>query len=148
MEIINNKNIQKTKNFIKEFKKNKKTIIVTSQDEGYDRKVLEIKDVNIFLLDLIDRKDRLKQRDSGLNEYMSKLAKKNNIKIGIDLDDIIKLNKNKKAIVLSRLIQNINLCKRTGCEIIVLNSKKYHKNDIISFFLSLKSSSTQAKKAF
>src|SRR3989344_5939876 len=43
---------------------------------------------DILLLNLRQRKDRLKQRDSGFNQVLAKAAKSNNIKIGINFDEI------------------------------------------------------------
>ncbi|GAI58208.1 unnamed protein product [marine sediment metagenome] len=93
-------------------------------------------------------KTKLKQRDSGLNEVLCKLAKKNNIKIGIQINKIQKLNKQQKAIVLSRIIQNINLCKRTKTPIMFFPKNKFKKQDVLAFFLALKSSTQLAKMGF
>ena len=91
--------------------------------------------------------DRLKQRDSGLNEILCRIAKNNNIKICIDIDEIKKLDKKQKSKILARIAQNINLCKKTGAELVVFPKNKYKKQDIMSFLISLKSSTQLAKKA-
>ena len=56
------------------------------------------------------RKDFQKQRNSGFNHVLAKIAKKNNICIGINLDEII--NSNEKAKILARVVQNIKLCNK------------------------------------
>ena len=123
-------------------------IIVKAQDDDFNRKILENKSVNILLSpELHNRKEPLKQRDSGLNEILCRIAKNNNIKIGIDIDEIKKLDKKRKSKVLARIIQNINLCKKTGAEFILFPKNKYKKQDIMGFLQSLKSSTIQAKKA-
>lgn len=145
------KQIQKLRKQIQKLRKENpnEKIIVKAQDEEFNRKIVEDKNVNILLSPEIHfRKDRLKQRDSGLNEVLCKLAAKNNIKIAIDLSEIMKLPKKEKAIILSRIIQNIKLCKRTKAQIILYPKNKYKKQDILSFFQTLKASSEQAKKAF
>ncbi|MFA5174266.1 MAG: hypothetical protein WC438_03735 [Candidatus Pacearchaeota archaeon] len=147
MEIINTTNLNEARKQIQKLKKENRTIIVKAQDYEFNRKLLENKDINMLLSpEMHNRKNKLKQRDSGLNEVLCKLAKQNNIQIAINLNEITKLPKKEKAEVLARIIQNINLCKRTGTKIIILNKKS--KQDIMSLFLSLTASTSQAKQAF
>jgi RNase P/RNase MRP subunit p30 len=149
MQIINTSNLNQARKQIQEAKKNKKQIIVKAQDEAFNRKILENQDIDIFLSpELHKRNDYMKQRDSGLNEFLAKLAKKSNIKIGINLQEIQTLPPKQKAIILSRIKQNISLCKRTNTKIIVINKEKFTKQDIIGFFLTLGASTHQAKFAF
>jgi len=136
---INTSNLNQARKQIQELKKQEKQIIVKAQDTEFNRKILENKDVNVLLSpELHNRKDRLKQRDSGLNEILCKIATKNNIKIGINIKEIQKLSKKQKAIVLARIIQNIQLCKRTKTQIIFIPELK--KQKALSFFLVLKGS--------
>jgi RNase P/RNase MRP subunit p30 len=149
MKIINTANLNQARKQIQEAKKNKEQIIVKAQDEAFNRKILENKDIDIFLSpELHERKDYMKQRDSGLNEFLAKLAKKSNIKIGINLQEIQKFSPKQKAIILSRIKQNIILCKRTNTKIIIIDKEKFTKQDITSFFLILGASTQQAKFAF
>jgi len=148
MQIINTTNLNEARKQIQKLKQDKTEIIVQAQNPEFNRKILETPDVDMIIgLELHNRKERLKQRDSGLNEVLCKLAAKNNIKIAIDLIPIIKLPKIEKARVLSRISQNIKLCKRTKTKIIIL-PKKYSKQEILSFFLNLKASTNQAQEAF
>ena len=148
MEIINTFNLSEARRQIQKLRKENKEVIVVAGNDEFNRKILENNKVNVFLSpELHDRKDRLKQRDSGLNEFLCKLAKKNNIEIGINLEKIKKLPKKQKAIALSRIIQNINLCRRTKTRIIIFPRGKYEKQDVLGFFLTLKSSTQQAKEA-
>lgn len=148
MEIINTSSILKLKGMIKEFKKNKKKVIVKSQDDDFNRKVLENKDVDVLLFqDFDDKKDRQKQRDSGLNEFYSRLAHENDITIGFNLDNLIKKNRTQKASYLAKLRQNISLCKRTKTKIEIF-PKKFNKNDIIALFKTLNAPSDMARTAF
>src|SRR4030043_1256693 len=66
-----------------------KKIIFSSDDDELNRKILEKEDINILLLNQAGRKDFQKQRNSGFNHIMAKLAKKKNVVIGINLDEII-----------------------------------------------------------
>ena len=145
MEIINTPNLNEVRKKILDLKKKNKEIIVQAQDEEFNRKVLEI-GINILLSpEIHNRRDKLKQRDSGLNEILCKIAAKNNTRIGIEIDKITKLDKKEKAKTLARIKQNIKLCRKAGCKIIVIDKNKYDKQGIMSFFISLGASTEQAK---
>jgi RNase P/RNase MRP subunit p30 len=149
MTIINTPDINQARKQIQQTKKNKEQMVVKAQDEEFNQKILEHPDVEILLSpELHNRKDKLKQRDSGLNEFLCKLAKKNNKKIAIDLQSFKSLNNKEKTRVLARIIQNIELCKRTNTQLILWPENKFSKQDTLSFFLTLKSSTQLAKEAF
>ncbi|MBS3079171.1 hypothetical protein J4218_03555 [Candidatus Pacearchaeota archaeon] len=146
--IIQTTNLQEIRNLIQKTKKQtpEEKIIVRADDEEFNRKVLEIKGVNILLSpELHYRKDKLKQRDSGLNEFLCRLATKNNISIAIDIEKLKKLNKRDKSKTIARIIQNIALCKKTKTQIILWPEDKYSKLDILSFITTLKGSTNQGK---
>ena len=146
--IISTPNLNQVRKEIQLAKKKGGLVIVKAQDEEFNRKILEIPGVSVLLSpELHNRKDYLKQRDSGLNEHLCKLAKKNNIKIAINIEEISKLDKKLKARILARIKQNIELCKRTGCQIIIWPEGKHKKQDIMAFFLTLKGSTQLGKKA-
>ncbi len=148
--IISTPNLNEARKQIQKLKKENKNeeIIVKAHDEDFNRKILENENVNVLLSpELHNRKDKLKQRDSGLNEILCRIAKNNNIKIGIDIDEIKKLDKKQKSKVIARIAQNISLCKKTGAELVVFPKNKYKKQDIMGFLQSLKSSTQIAKKA-
>ncbi|KKK47459.1 hypothetical protein LCGC14_3154970 [marine sediment metagenome] len=65
----------------------------------------------------------MKQRDSGLNHVLSKIAKKKNIKIGINLNEILDSNGKRKSDLLSRLRQNIKLANKNKLKMEFLDSK-------------------------
>lgn len=146
--IINTPNLNEARKQIQRLKKENKNaeIVVQAQNPEFNRKILENKDVDILLSpELHNRKDKLKERDSGLNEILCRIAAKNNIRIGINIEELKNKDKKEKAIILARLMQNIMLCKKTGTELVILG--KYDKKDAFSFLLSLGCSITQAKKA-
>ena len=133
-EILTEKDFNKLKEKIK--KLNDKEIIFTSGDDELNRKVLEKLKINILLIPLSKRKDYTKQRNSGLNEVMAKIAKEKKIQIGIDLDELI-TSKN-KSLLLSRLKQNITLCNRYKVQMQFIQSKnKRDKNLLKSLGLTL-----------
>lgn len=142
--MINTKNLNEARKQIQKLKKENKQAIIQAQDDNFNRKMFENPDIDMIIGLELDKKDRLKQRDSGLNEVHCRLAAKNKIKIGIDLKKISKLDKAEKARVLARVMQNIRLCKKSGARIVALNG---NKQDIRGLFLSLKASTSQAKQA-
>ncbi len=143
--IINTPNLNQARKQIQELKKQNKEVIIKSQDPEFNRKILENKDVDVLLSpEFHNRKNKLKQRDSGLNEVLCKLAKKNNIKIAINLDEIIKQSKKQKAILLARIMQNISLCKRTKTQFIIMQ-KNIDKKSLFSLLLNLGMDTKTAK---
>ena len=135
MLIANETNFEKIREKIR---KGKMPIIFTSNDDDLNRKVLEKEKISILLLNQNERKDKLKQRNSGLNHVLAKIAKKNNISIGINLDEIME-SKN-KARILSRINQNIKLCNKSKLKMkfITINEKnKRNLHDLKSLGLIL-----------
>jgi len=102
-----------------------KKIIFSSDNDELNRKVLEKEKIDILLLNQAHRKDKLKQRNSGLNSVLAKIAKKNNIIIGINLDEIIESKEKQKREILARVKQNIMLCNKNNLrmEFIALKNK-------------------------
>lgn len=145
MNIISALNLEQTKQLIKKAKE--KPIIVQAQDDEFNRKILEYGKFDI-LLDIHSgqpRKDKLKQKDSGFNEVLARIAAKNNISIGIDLEKLRDLEKKEKALAVGRIAQNISLCRKSKTQIALLNIRD--NRDARSFLMSLGASSEQAAKA-
>ncbi len=148
-KIINNRNLDLVRKEIKKEKELQKKIIIQAQNEKFNRKILENKEVNVLLSpEFNNLNDKLKQRNSGLNEILCRIAKKNDISIGIDLKKIINLQKKDKTKILSRIIQNISLCKRIGTKILIIDKEKFSKQEIFSFFLGLGCSTKKTKEIF
>src|SRR4030042_2595514 len=99
---------------IRELKSNfsKEKIGFVSGDDELNRKVMEKEDINFLTISQINRKDRLKQRDSGFNQVMAKIAKKKDIVIGICLDEIINYKGKQKADIIARIKQNVEICSK------------------------------------
>ena len=109
----------------KEIRENKnKTIVFSSNNNDLNRRILEKEPIDILLLNQSSRKDRLKQRDSGFNQVLAKLAKKKNIVIGINLDEIISSKIKSKAEILGRIRQNIKLCNKNKLNMKFISSGK------------------------
>ena len=112
----------------KQILKNKdKKIVFTSDDDELNRKIIEKIPVNILLINQAGRKDFQKQRNSGFNQVLAKIAKKNNITLGINLDEIIESKEKTKAQILARVQQNIKLCNKNKLQMAFV-SKKYKRN--------------------
>ncbi len=107
-----------------------KTIIFSSSNDELNRKVLEKEKIDILLINLAGRKDRFKQRNSGFNQVLAKLAKKKHINIGINLDEILEAKGEKKKEILARIKQNIKLCNKNRLNMKFIAMKEKNKRDI------------------
>lgn len=131
-----------------EVKKNKdKLIVFSSGDDELNRKVMSKLFINGVMVSLEGRRDYMKQRDSGLNEVMVNLAKKNNIDIYFNFEELF-LSKNRERI-LARLKQNIDLCKRVKVNIrVFMGDLKKSEIDVKSLFLTLGAPTWMVKELF
>ena len=140
-DIINTTDLDKAK---KEIKKSKKPVIIKAQDDNFNRKILEHGKFEIILSpESGNRKDKVKQLDSGLNHVLAKIAKKNNISIGISTNEIKFKSSIEKAKTLSRIIQNIKLCRKAKTNLKYLGNQK----EGFHFLISLGANNSQAKEA-
>ncbi|SRR3989344_1233335 len=147
MKLIDEKSIGKIGQLISLAIKSEERIIVLAGNEEFNRQVLEKKGVDVLLFSNLYGKDKLKQRDSGLNHVLCKLAKKNGVIIGIDLKQLGSGSDFDKSFYLARLIQNIRLCKKFNVKMIIINVKENNKKDLNSFLLTLGMDTWMAKFA-
>ena len=120
--LIQEKTFEKARN---EIRKNlNKKVIFSSNDDDLNRKILEKEKVDVFVPLLADRKDFQKQRNSGLNHMVAKIAKKNNVIIGVNLDEIVKSKEKEKANIIARVRQNIKLCNKNKLKMRFIFSDK------------------------
>ena len=143
MTFINTSNLEQAR---KQLKKAEKPIIVYAQDDNFNRKILEYGkfDILLFLSYVLkQKKDKLKQIDSGFNHVLGKIASNKDITIGFDLEDIRQLEKKDKAITLSKIIQNIKICRKTKTKIMLINYKD--KRNLPSFLISLGAPTNQTE---
>lgn len=141
--IISNPDIEVTKQLIK--KAIEKPIIVQARDDAYNRKMIEYGKFDILLgVEMsVRRKDGLKQLDSGLNEIVARIAAKNGVALGVDLETIRNLKGKEKAQVLGRIRQNIAICRKTKTKITFMGARYSRGNNALVF--SLGGSSVQIK---
>lgn len=140
--MINTKNIEEAKRMLKIKERFK---IVLAQDDNFNRKILESGNFDVLLsIEMGNRKDKIRQTDSGLNQVLAKIATKKNISIGIDLNELKSLESKKKAERLSKIKQNIRICRKAKTNIAIRTT---NPNEARDFLISLGASSQQAKKA-
>jgi ribonuclease P/MRP protein subunit RPP1 len=125
--LIQEKTFEKSRKTIRE--NQDKVIIFSSENDDLNRKVLEKEPIDILLLNQKSRKDFMKQRNSGLNHVLAKIAKKQNTNIGINFDEILDSREKKKSEILSRIKQNINLCNKNKLKMKFIFLDKKSKRD-------------------
>ena len=134
-------------------KKEKKAIGIVGGDDAFNRRAVETLKIDYLISpERGVKKDTLKQRDSGINHVVAKLMKEKGIVIVIDFSSIAKLSGKDKAIRLGRLIQNVKICRKAGCEIKIAS---FGKSDVgivgekarSSLGVSLGMSSVQARNS-
>jgi len=130
--ITTEKDFNKLKNIIK---KEKEIKIFFSEDDELNRKVAEKIPIKILLIPLENRKDFLKQKNSGLNQVLAKIMKKKEIRLGISVDEIIESKEKEK--ILGRLKQNIFLCKKENLNISFIEQKNKRSLQELKSILSI-----------
>jgi RNase P/RNase MRP subunit p30 len=134
--IIQEDDFQKARKKIRENKG--KVVVFASSDDDLNRKILEKEDIDILLIKQASRRDRMKQRDSGFNQVLAKIAKKKNIAIAIDLDELISSKSKEKSEILARIRQNIKICNKNKLKMKFLYDKnKRNEYDLRSLGLVL-----------
>ena len=121
----------------KKKKESKEKRIFSSNNDELNRKILEKEKIDVLLLNQSQRRDRMKQRDSGLNHVLAKIAKKKGVAIGINLDEIINTRGQKKAEILARVKQNIKLCNKKKLRMKFITQKQRNIYDLKALGLVL-----------
>jgi RNase P/RNase MRP subunit p30 len=125
---IEEDNFDKARKKIKENQNSE--IIFSSNDDEIRRKIIEKEPVKILLIKQRGRKDRAKQRDSGFNSVIAKIAKKRGIEIGIYIDELLDCRGKEKSEILSRTEQNIKICKKEKLKMKFISfSEKSKRNE-------------------
>jgi RNase P/RNase MRP subunit p30 len=123
-----------SKNFdlaIKKIRESKgKEIIFSSDNDELNRKVMEKEPIDTLLINQRNRKDRMKQRDSGFNQVLAKIAKKKNISIGIDFDELMVSRGKSKSEILGRINQNVMLCNKNKLKMVFISRAEKDSHDL------------------
>ena len=138
--LIKETDFQRARNKIKESNKGKvgrEKVVFSSSDDDLNRKVLEKEHIDVLLLSLSGRKDKMKQRDSGFNHVLAKLAKKRNVVIGINLDEVAFADTNEKSGIIARIRQNIKICNKNKIKMVFISKQERNKYDLRSLGLVL-----------
>lgn len=146
MHTITTVNLSEARKQIQKLQKENKEqkIAILSQDDEFNRKALEIKGLSILIInEALEIKDYMKQRNSGLNEVLARICAEKHIEVGIQIEDIIKKSDVEKARALSRLMQNIMLCKKADARLVFIGDIK-DRLAFQSIFLSLGANTKQA----
>lgn len=113
-----------------------------------DSNAFEDKRIDLVVsLERSSGRDFMHYRNSGLNQVLCKLAKRNNIAIGFNFNDILKDKPN-----MGRMIQNIRLCRKYKVRMVLASfaSNVYemrNPKDLMSFGISLGMTEKDAKDA-
>lgn len=125
MQIISESNFTKAREKIRN---SLKPVIFSSNDDELNRKILEKENIDVLLITQKHRKDRQKQRDSGFNQVLAKIAAKKGVSVGINFDEIVESSGKTKAEILARIVQNVELCKKSKLNMKFIASEKNKRN--------------------
>ena len=140
--MINTTSLEQAKRILK-MEKGK---IIKAQNDVFNLSILEYGKFDVLLsIESSERKDSLRGIDSGMNEILARIAAKNKVAIGLDLEELRNLSKMQKASRLSKIRQNIRLCRKTGTRLAILGIKD--KRDAKDLLISLGASTVQVSRA-
>lgn len=93
--------------------KNLNIVKATSSEEKNRKIMSDIKVDIVYDFENTARNDSLHFRNSGLNQILLKLAKKNQIAIGFNLGMLLECKNNfDRALILGRMKQNVRFCRK------------------------------------
>jgi len=151
------KNFENGKELLKKLfsLKRKKNFLIGIEGTSYkkDKGYLELRFhgipvVDIFFPYLRDEREHMHFSNSGLNHVLLNIMNKNNIAIGINLEEIIKEIKKKNFTYLSRILQNVRWARKRNVNFCLIAKKQHNPLDIKHFLLAIGFDTKQVKKAF
>ncbi|MCB9358620.1 hypothetical protein H6503_01690 [Candidatus Woesearchaeota archaeon] len=96
--------------------KSKSAVVVVKVGDDI-RSVLEKNtSLHIYGMEFHSNKDFVHFRNSGLNQILVAIAKKNNHKFVFNFADFLKVKDSRKSKILGRVKQNMTMCKKAGVE--------------------------------
>lgn len=117
-----------------------------------DRKVFERnRDIVVYNLEE-QKRDYIHFRNSGLNQVLCKLAKKNNIAIAFNFNLVLNNEGIVKSQIIGRMMQNIKLCRKYKVNMIIGSFASKIKemrsaHDLMSFGISIGMHPKEAKES-
>ena len=102
-------NLEEVRKQVDKLSKEGKKVVVLGGSDDFNRKVLEMKKIDVLLSpEYKHERDMLKQRDSGLNHVLCKIAKKNDIIIGIDFNNLNKVVEKYAQRLKENILKNVD----------------------------------------
>jgi len=89
-------------------------------DDAFNRRAVESLEINYLVsVEALVGRDTLKQRDSGLNHVVARIAKEKGICVVVGIGEVSKLEEKKKAKRIAKIMQNVKICRKVGCRILI-----------------------------
>ncbi len=140
--MINTSNIEEAKRLLK---KEQPLKIVLAQNDEFNRKISEQALFDIILsLEKGNRKNKIRQIDSGLNHVLSNIISKRKIAIGIDLEEIRCLEPKQKGERLAKIKQNIKISRKYRVNIAIKTKSLKNARDVLNALGSSTQQNTEA----
>jgi len=97
-------------------KKFKGRLGVYGGDGTFNRRVVETLKIDYLVSPEAKASgDTLKQRDSGLNHVVAKIAKDKGVEVVVDMGEVASLEGREKGVRIAKIIQNVKVCRKVGC---------------------------------
>ncbi|HLC56673.1 MAG TPA: RNase P subunit p30 family protein [Candidatus Nanoarchaeia archaeon] len=88
------------------------------ESNGDNRKLLENKDLDVLVSPEKNAgKDFMHYRNSGLNQVLCEIARKNNMAIGFSFNEV--LNSKERGKLLGRMMLNVRLCRKYKVKMLI-----------------------------
>ena len=141
---------KEARRIIESLKKSGKVVALVGGDDAFNRRAIETLKID-YLVSPEKKVGRssLKQRDSGINHVVAKLARDKGISFVVDFSEIAGLKAVDRIARIERIIQNVKICRKAGCGIKIA-SLGFSKKSVVdkkgreAFGVSLGMSSRQS----
>ncbi len=131
---------------------------VISVDKRFVKNVEDNREIfdkkkSIVIYNLEDQKrDFIHFRNSGLNQVLCKLAKKNNIAVAFNFNLVLNNDGMKRSQILGRMMQNVRFCRKYKIHTVVASFASKPEgmrsaHDLVSFGISIGMHPKQAKES-
>jgi|SRR3989344_151038 len=130
----------------KQLKKEVEPSLILAHDEKFNRMLLEhAKFTALVMNHQTQKQDKLRSLDIPLNDILAKIAEKKKIALAYDLEALRLLPYLEKANELARIMKTIEVCRKAGANLAILNS--YTNEGAKAILRTLGASSQQANQA-
>lgn len=148
--------ISKIKDYRKEILEARKkidiVIVLGRGDAKENRNIIESSPDVLLSPHHGSKKDFMKERGSGLDHVICRIAAKNKIAIGIDFSEILNADEKERVAILGRIIQNIKLCRKYKVKVLFASfaSSLFEMRavqDLMAFAQAIGMTPVEAKKS-